>query len=87
MCGFFGNYVGAFVIRVLVFTVFYIVLLCFCFISFMYIYSYLFLVQGLLPLSENSIAINKNNYSNNNNSSSNNNNNNNKVVFAIITSL
>jgi hypothetical protein len=51
----------------------------------MYIYSYLFLVQGLLPLSEISIAVNKNNYSNNNNNSSSNNNN--KVVFAIITSL
>ena len=32
----------------------------------MYIYSYLLLVQGLLPPSENSIAVNNNNDNNNN---------------------
>ena len=37
--------------------------MCVC-VSFMYIYSYLLLVQGLLPLSENSIAINNNNNNN-----------------------
>jgi len=33
----------------------------------MYIYSYLLLVQGMLPLSENSIRVNNNNNNNNNN--------------------
>jgi hypothetical protein len=40
--------------------------LCFCIVSFMYIYSYLLLVPGLLPPSENSIAVNNNNNNNNN---------------------
>jgi len=33
----------------------------------MYIYSYILLVKGLLPPSENSIAVNNNNNNNNNN--------------------
>ena len=35
-------------------------ILCFCIVSFMYIYSYLLLVQGLLPPSGNSIAVDNN---------------------------
>ena len=49
--------------------VFYCVLYCLycvCVVSFMYIYSSLFLVQGLLPPSENSVAVNNNNNNNNN---------------------
>jgi hypothetical protein len=38
----------------------YLCLLCFCIVSFMYIYSYLLLMYGLLPPSENSIAVNNN---------------------------
>ena len=36
----------------------YLYLMCFCIVPFMFIYSYLLLVQGLLPPSENSIAVN-----------------------------
>jgi len=45
----------------------YLYLLCFCIVSFMYeyIYSYLLLVQGVLPPSENSVAVNNNNNNNN----------------------
>ena len=53
----------------------YCVVLCFCIISFMYIYSYLFclhLVWGVLPPSENSIAINSSNSSSSSSSSSSN---------------
>ena len=42
-------------------------LLCFCIVSFMYIYSYFLLVQGLLPPSGKSIAVNNNSNNNNNN--------------------
>ena len=53
--------VGVLVIRVLVFTVFlYCLYPVFGFILFMYIYSYLFfsvLVLGLLPPSDNTIAV------------------------------
>ena len=49
--------VGVLVICVLVFTVF-------CIDSFVYIYSYLLLVYGLLPPSDNSIAVNTDNNNN-----------------------
>jgi len=55
MCGF---SVGVLVTCVLVFTVF-----LYCFV---YAYSYLLLVYGLLPPSENPIAVNNNNNNNNN---------------------
>jgi len=42
--------VGVLVIRVLVFTVFFIVL-CSCIVSFMYIYSYLFFCTGVRTTS------------------------------------
>jgi len=41
--------------------------LCFCIVSFMCIYSYLLVVQGLLPQSDNSIAIDDDDDDNNNN--------------------
>jgi hypothetical protein len=52
MCGCFGN----------MFTCIYSV-----FALFVYFYSYLLLVYGLLPPSEDSIAVNNNNSNNNNN--------------------
>ena len=63
MCGCFDSWMGVLAICVLVFTVF-------CITSLMYIYSYLLLVQGLLPPSEKSIAVNNNNNNNNNNNMS-----------------
>ena len=59
---------------VLIFVLF---VLCFCIVSFMYIIFFSVLVYGLLPLSENSMALS---------SSSNNNNNNGTLYIACITS-
>jgi len=60
ICGCFDNCVGALVICVLVFTVFCIVCTVFLY-CFVCVYLFLFvlslLMQGLLPPSENSIAI------------------------------
>jgi hypothetical protein len=58
MWGCVENCVGVLVISVLVLTVF-------CIVSFMCIYSYLLLLQGLLPPSENSMAVNNINNDNN----------------------
>jgi hypothetical protein len=58
MCGCFDNCMGILVICVLVFTVFCVVRTVFL---YGFIYSYLLLVWGLLPPSENSIAVNNNN--------------------------
>ena len=61
--------VGVLVICVLVFTVCCIFLLCFLY-CFFYVYLFLFalsvLVWGLLPPSDNSIAVDNNNNNNNN---------------------
>ena len=61
---------GVLVICVFLFTVFCIVCTEFLYSS-VYVYLFLFvlsvLVQGLLPLSDNSIAISNNNNNNNNN--------------------
>jgi hypothetical protein len=63
MCGCSDNFVGVLVICVLVFTVLY------CFYCFVYVYLFLFvlsvLVLGLLPPSDNSLAVNNNNNNNN----------------------
>ena len=48
--------------------------LCFYIVSFMYIYSHLLLVLGLLPQSENSIAVNDDDDDDDNNNNNNNNN-------------
>ena len=66
ICGCFENFVGVFVICILVFTVIRIVCTAFFIVSFIYIYFYLLLLQGLLPPSENSIAVNNNSNNNNN---------------------
>jgi hypothetical protein len=62
--GVFDNCEGVLVVCVLVFTVFCIVCTVFLY-CFVYVYLFLFvlsvLVQGLLPPSENSIAVNDNN--------------------------
>jgi hypothetical protein len=64
---------GVLVICVLVFTVFCIVCTVF-FYCFVYVYLFLFvlsvLLQGLLPLSENSIAVSSSNSSTSNNNNS-----------------
>jgi len=72
MCGCFDNCLGVLVVCVLVFTVFLLFVLCFYVVSFMYIYSCLLLVKGLLPTSENSIAVNDDDDDNNNNNNNNN---------------
>jgi len=73
MCVCFDNCVGALVICVFVFIVFCIVFTVFL-CCFDYVYLFLLvlsvLVKGLMPPSENSIAVNNNN--NNNNNTSNN---------------
>jgi hypothetical protein len=53
---------------------------CVFVVLFMYIYSYLLLVKGLLPPSENSIAVNDDDVNNNNN-----NNNNNYYYYYIVS--
>jgi len=53
--------VGVLVICVFVFTALYCLHCDFVLFQFMYISSYLLLVQGLLPPSENPIAVNNNN--------------------------
>ena len=55
ICGCFDIFVGVLLICVLVFTVF-------CIVPFIYIYSYFLPMYGLLPPSDNSIAVKNNNY-------------------------
>jgi hypothetical protein len=65
----FGNCVGVLVICVLVFTVFCINCTVFLY-CFFHVYLFVFILSvlllGLLPPSENSIAVNNNNNNNNN---------------------